>query len=340
MRDVREPAPKGLFGVRRAYPGAAVHTPWERMLLWRPVVDLDRSAAKCVFLAGLARSGTTWLAGVINYRNDFRHINEPFNPWRGRNCDAFHYGLYLRPEESGEAYAGPAKRLITGAEGFNYMTHHYNRRVFCSRRMIKEVRANLWLKWLHERFPEMPIVLLLRHPIATVNSRMKRGNTNYFARLFDEPDLIHDHLLPFRDEMERLRGGSDFEQRIFSWCVDHYVPLRQCRPGDLHLAYYEHFSESPESELEALFRYFGVTYGDDVYSFVKRPSPVTRKDAAIKTGKSVVAQWQNEISGEDIAKALRILGLFGLDKIYSDGPMPDPAAAQALLAQDRRSGEL
>jgi hypothetical protein len=285
-------------------------------------------------LAGIARSGTTWLASVLNYRNDFRHINEPFNPWRGRHVDAFLYGRYLRPDESGSEYVDPARRLITGAEGFNYVTHHYNRRIFCMRRMIKEVRANLWLKWLHETFPGMPIVLLLRHPIATVNSRMKRGNTNYFARLFDEPELIEDHLLPFRDEMERLRDASDFEQRIFSWCVDHYVPLRQCRPGDLHLAYYEHFSETPETEIDALFKYVAVKYGDDIYSFVKRPSPVTFKDAAIKTGKSVVALWREEISAEDVAKAIRILALFGLDRLYDDGPMPDPKAAEALLAAD------
>jgi hypothetical protein len=334
MSDATKPAPKGLFGVRRRYPGAAVHSLRDRILLWRPVFDFDRSARSCVFLAGLARSGTTWLASVINYHNDFRHINEPFNPWRGGVSDAFLYGLYLRPDESADKYVLPARRLITGAQGFNYMTHHYNRRVFCTRRMIKEVRANLWLKWLHERFPEMPIALLLRHPIATVNSRMKRGNTNYFARLFDEPELIQDHLLPFRDEMERLRGASEFEQRIFSWCVDHYVPLRQCRPGDLHLAYYEHFSETPETEIDALFKYFGVAYGDDVLTFIKRPSAVTRKDAAIKTGKSVVALWREEIPAEDIAKALRILAFFGLDRVYGEGAMPDPKAAEAILASD------
>ena len=333
MPDANTPASKGLFHVHRPYPGAAVHAAWERFLLWRPIVDLDRSPRSCIFLAGIARSGTTWLASVLNYHNDFRHINEPFNPWRGRNCDAFLYGRYLRPEESAKAYVEPARRLITGAEGFNYVTHHYNRRVFCSRRMIKEVRANLWLKWLHEHFPGMPIVLLLRHPIATVNSRIKRGNSNYFARLFDEPELIEDHLRPFLDEMNRLRDASDFEQRIFSWCVDHYVPLRQCRPGDLHLAYYEHFSESPEAEVDSLFKYVAVKHGDD-YSFVKRPSPVARKDAAIITGKSVVGLWREEISAVDVAKAMRILALFGLDRIYDEGPMPDPKAAEAMLASD------
>lgn len=332
MPDATKPAMNSPFHVRRRYPGAAVHSVWERLLLWRPVVDLNRSPAACIFLAGLARSGTTWLASALNYRNDFRHINEPFTPWRGRHVEAFLYARYLRPEESGSEYVDPARRLITGAEGFNYVTHHYNRRVFISRRMIKEVRANLWLKWLHGRFPEMPIVLLLRHPIATVNSRMKRGNSNYFARLFDEPELIADHLTPFRDEMERLRGASDFEQRIFSWCVDHYVPLRQCSPGDLHLTYYEHFAETPETEIASLFKYVNVEYGDDVFSFVKRPSAVARKDAAINTGKSVVAQWREEISAQDIAKAMRILALFGLEKLYNEGPMPDPSAAEALLA--------
>src|SRR5450755_3715811 len=115
MPDATKPTPEGLFRVRRRYPGAAVHSLRERILLWRPVIDLDRSARSCVFLAGLARSGTTWLASVINYHKDFRHINEPFNPWRGGVSDAFLYGLYLRPDESADKYVLPARRLVTGA---------------------------------------------------------------------------------------------------------------------------------------------------------------------------------------------------------------------------------
>ena len=64
MPDATKPTPEGLFRVRRRYPGAAVHSLRERILLWRPVIDLDRSARSCVFLAGLARSGTTWLAKI------------------------------------------------------------------------------------------------------------------------------------------------------------------------------------------------------------------------------------------------------------------------------------
>src|SRR5580700_4231757 len=138
MPDAKKADSDSLFRVRRRYPGAAVHSAWERLLLWRPIVDLDRSVEKAIFLAGLARSGTTWLSRTLNYRNDFRHINEPFTPWRFRNCDAFPLALYLRPDDTSPKYVEPARRLITGEEGFNYMTHHYNRRVFCSRRMIKE----------------------------------------------------------------------------------------------------------------------------------------------------------------------------------------------------------
>ena len=121
MPDAKKADSDSVFRVRRRYPGAAVHSVWERMLLWRPVVDLDRSVEKCTFLAGLARSGTTWLSRTLNYRNDFRHINEPFTPWRFRNCDAFPLALYLRPGDTSPKYVDACRKAAARTAGSWHM---------------------------------------------------------------------------------------------------------------------------------------------------------------------------------------------------------------------------
>ena len=300
---------------------------------WRPVIDYGLGHRNTVFLAGSGRSGTTWVAALINYRGDYRYITEPFNPEHSSFCRDFVYALYLRPDNRSQRYLRPARNLITGRAGFNRKTHQFNKRVLCRRRLIKEVRAHLWLKWLYERFPGLPIILLMRHPCAVALSRTKRKLPNFFAEIFAQRELFEDFLAPFRPQLEAARHASEWEQRIFSWCVQHYVPLHQFRKGEIHLAFYEAFAENPEVEIDRMFSFLGTSYDSQVFDGVRKPSPVTRRGAAILTGESLVARWQTEMPNDRIRRALAILSLFGLDAIYAQDPMPNVDNALAMLKQ-------
>jgi len=282
-------------------------------------------------LAGSGRSGTTWIASLINYKGDYRYITEPFNPEHTPGCESFNYALYLRPENRTDKYLRPARQLITGRAGYNRLTHQFNKRHLCRKRLIKEVRAHLWLKWLHVQFPGLPIILLLRHPCAVVLSRTKRKLPNFFDDLFAQKELFEDFLQPFRHEIEQAGSASDWEQRMFAWCIQHYVPLQQFREGDIHLAFYEHFAENPSAELRRLFSFLGRSYDETIFDTLKRPSPVTRKGAAILTGESLVARWKNEVPESVVRRSFEILSIFGLDKIYSEDAMPNAANALAML---------
>jgi len=41
---------------------------------------VDWAKNDVVFVSGSGRSGTSWLANLCNYRNDFRYLFEPLNP--------------------------------------------------------------------------------------------------------------------------------------------------------------------------------------------------------------------------------------------------------------------
>ncbi len=41
---------------------------------------------------------------------------------------------------------------------------HQNERIFPKFRLVKEITAHLALKWLHDSFPEAPIIFMMRHP--------------------------------------------------------------------------------------------------------------------------------------------------------------------------------
>jgi hypothetical protein len=162
---------------------------------------------------------------------------------------------------------------------------------------------------------------------------MRHKIKNHFDDIFTQQELFDDHLAPFRRELEEARSSSEWEQSVFYWCIQQYVPLRQFRRGEIHLAFYENFAEQPKHELDRMFSFLGRSYDDRIFDVLKRPSRLTDKWSAILTGERLVSRWDDKLSDAQRRRSLDILSLFGLDKIYSDDPMPDVANAYAMLQE-------
>lgn len=286
-------------------------------------VDLGGGPEDAVFVAGSGRSGTTWLADILNARREYRMVFEPFYPEKVRECEGFHRRQYLRPSDRHEAYLGPARKILSG-EVRNSWVDRFHRTFVARRRIVKDVRANLMLGWLAKNFPETPIVLILRHPCAVAESQTALGWKDILNETMQQRDLIQDHLGPM--EREILASKDSFERRVFLWCVENYVPLRQIAPGRIHVTFHERLVEDPEPELHRLFDYLGKDFGDDILQKLKIPSPVSREQAI-----GGVDDWRRTVPPESRKRAGEILALFGLDRVYGEGPMPDPDGVRALM---------
>ena len=288
-------------------------------------VDLGQGDYKnSVFLAGSARSGTTWLSEVINDGGGYRYVFEPFNPGRIGAFGHFRSKQYLRPDDGRTEFLEPACLALTGALRDPW-TDRFNKTLVARRRLIKDIRANLLLGWMRANFPGMPIVLLIRHPCAVVASRLALGWRDNLRETMEQEDLVEDFLLPMEGEI--LAAQGDFERHLFLWCVDNYVPLRQFARGEIHLVFYENLLESPEEELQGLFDFLGEGLNDRVYARLARPSPLSRKDAPIPS----VDGWRVRVDACQLQRVGEILALFGLDGVYGEGPMPDPSGAYVLM---------
>lgn len=292
-------------------------------------VDLDPSDRATTFVAGTGRSGTAWAANIVNYDRRARYIFEPFNPYKVPECAGFRYRQYLRPDEAAERYVGPARLIVSGRIANDWIDQ-FNRAIVSRRRVVKEIRANLMLKWLKERFPGIRLIMMFRHPCADAYSRLRLGWQSHLDELLGQDALVADHLAPFVGEMRAAR--TPFEKHVFLWCVENYVPLRQLEQGDAALVFYEHLCTSPEREVEKLFGFLGWPVTDGVYRRLAQPSELTREESAVHGGGDLVEGWRRYVDAEQAARAIDILRLFGLDAIYSlDTSMPDAGAASALL---------
>ena len=286
-------------------------------------LDLGGDQRDSIFLAGSGRSGTTWASDIINYRSEYRYVFEPFYPDRVDLCKGFKPRQYLRPGERSERFVGPARTILTG-EIRNGWTDRFHKRFVARKRLIKDIRANLLLRWIFENFPGMPIILLLRHPCAVIESKIKLGWRPELGVLLEQEELMEDFLAPFEETL--LHARTDFEKHLLIWCVENYVPLRQFAPAEIHISFYENLSEEPRDEVGRLFAFLGKEFDERVLARMKEPSSLSRPESAVLTGRRPSTTWMRQISGAQLDKTAEILALFGLDEIYhAHDPMPNPA---------------
>ena len=297
-------------------------------------LNLDSDPGNSVFLAGSGRSGTTWLSEIINHDNEYRYIFEPFYPDKVAVCKNFRRKQYLRPEDQRKEFLEPARAILSGRVR-SLWTDRFNKKLLVRRRLIKDIRANLLLGWIRPNFPEMPLVLLLRHPCAVTDSRLALGWRDVLDDTLEQASLVEDFLAPFETEIRNAEGA--FERSVFLWCIENYVPLKQLNKEDLLLIFYEDLCMHPEHEVRRLFSFLDKNFDKSVFSSVRRPSRLSRRQDPTTLGRRAVDGWKRSIDPGLVQRTVEILALFGLDRIYEEDPMPDRAAAYVLL--DERAGK-
>ncbi len=77
-------------------------------------------------------------------------------------------------------------------------------------------------------------------------------------------------------------------------------------------------------------RFIGSSYSPDMLNRIRKPSTESRKDTAVVTGSDPVSAWRENVSDEQVKKAVEILQIFGLDQIYNETVLPLVNESEAL----------
>jgi hypothetical protein len=313
-------------------------------------IDLGQDHRSAVFVAGSGRSGTSWLAELINYRNEYHYVFEPFHPLEADSsnpmepglpaCRIFQYHQYLRPASADPRFLTPAGAVLAGKARSRW-TERFNQRLITRRRIVKDVKANLILKWLSVHFPGMPIVFILRHPCAVVASRKTLSWDLHWdlvlSQVLKQADLVEDLMGPFLGLFES--ASTYVEKQVLMWCLDNYVPLKQFMRGQIHVVFYENLITYPKTEIPKLFEFLGKHVDPSVYAAMRAPSLLSDWNSPVLAGASRMNNWLNVLKPSEIDRAMTILAAFGLDAIYSEDAFPNavglddimrPASAMAL----------
>jgi hypothetical protein len=292
-------------------------------------VDLAPDHRCTVLLLGSARSGTTWVGEVIDRHHDHRVVFEPLRADQVQAARVFANGQYLRRADADPRYLAPMTRILTGRMR-NPWADHLNHVVLARRRLVKEIRANMLAPWLVERFPGMPVVLLVRHPLGVAVSRRELGWSDHLDDALGQPLLVQDHLTA--EQEQYLRALADpFARAVAQAGLETLVPLRMTTPNELLAVTYEGLVSEPRVQAERVLRHVGQEPDAELDAALDRPSHLSRADSAVRTGGDRAAAWMSRVDPGDLTRAADVLELLGLNSVYAvDDAYPDQAAFSAL----------
>jgi len=281
---------------------------------------LDLAGEDTTLISGSGRSGTSWLANICNYRNDFRYMFEPLNPDAHKsNCEVESWCL----SESDDSLL--VRRMLAGNLRGRWVDSR-NQCFFAQRRLIKEIRSNLMLGWMQQHFSVLKIVVIIRNPLMVAASRMRLDKLTDGSQWIWKPSLDRllkePHLNALLSSTERALLGQQVGQgvvmeTIADWCINNLVARRLPSSSQLTTVYYEAMTAKPEATIKSLFEHINVRYDPIVLDMVRTPSETARVQRNDATDSNRGPDWAKDLSDKDSKLAMELLEAFDINQLYT-----------------------
>ena len=270
--------------------------------------DLNSDYRNSILVTSSGRSGSTWLAEIVNYKNEYRMIFEPFRRDRSPIAKDIRFGLYLDPAMGSAPQASAIEAILRGRVRTPW-SEQRNRRL-ARRRIIKDIRTTNLVPWITANFPALPIVYLVRHPFAVARSWARLGWRDFTHEFTSQHSLMErlSHLRPVIDET--IDDGSVFDRHVLRWCLENHLPVHDLASDEVHLVFYEDLVRDPASEVSRLFAYLHKEFEPRVLERLAEPSATTFADES------------SEPVEHGTERATEILAAFGLDRLYGADATP------------------
>lgn len=299
-----------------------------RVRIFRSIFfDLNTDVNKSNLICGSGRSGTTWLGELINYKNEYRTIFEPFHKNRVRAWEAFGHRFYFPVNDESKELFDACENILSGKLRDKWSSTH-NTKFIANSRIVKEISINNILPYIHKHFPKLKIIYIYRNPFFVANSRLRLNwhlevdqtvvtDINVFLK---QKELMDDYLYPFED-LFKDTSLSYFEKEIIFWCCENYIPLNQMKESDYFIkTSYESLLNDSEEELRRIFWFLGKDFDTSILERINMPS--------ITVGRQIGKRWKKSTSyvesgictQNELKKAKWILDRFDLSKHFS---LPD-----------------
>lgn len=311
-----------------------------------------------IVIAGSGRSGTTWVLDAIAKPNGLRTVFEPLHPTAIPEIGAHAYrylsgdmvapelaaflenvfdGSFrsvwsdyrVRPDQLRPHLSGflDRKQISTFLRRWTTLIkqfRRYHRTLDNPDVVVKFIRANLMLDWMHKTFNPR-ILFLMRHPGAVVESRLRLGGDDWDPyQLLDryKRDLPASGEYATRYAHVLSRSLSPAQALATIWCIENQIPFEQAHLNGYLVVSYETLLKDPETEWSRILQGLGLNNapGQDL---IKKPSQQSSSQWKGQTyGESNYNRWLERIGEKDLREVDEILKELGVSVYDAHDPYP------------------
>lgn len=284
-----------------------------------------------IWLIGEGRSGTTWLANMINADGRLLERFEPFHPHENPRFKDYPLMAYCRPGTRDDTLETELSQVFRARYVDPWVDQAQPLRLTYRGILVKDVFASLIARWTVERIAGIKPILLMRNPFAVARSKLAHDEWIWIrdvAAFLNDRDLVADHLADKTAALQPLVGGASlFLTHIASWAVVHHVLLRQFARGDIHVVFYEDAVARPAEVAEGIERFLGQKGLAEAMTRSGEPSAnrVSLAHEVARARLDPYGDWCKGLDGSEREAGTALLAAFGLENIYGPDGRPDHA---------------
>ena len=290
------------------------------------LVFMDISSTRnTVTLLSSGRSGSTWLASILQCLPQTRIIFEPFHPNKGiHELTAYRY-TYVPVAANPPELSDTLKTVISGNRR-SFWTEKLNRpgQFVYRRRLLKLVRANMLFPWLSTHFPKFHYVYLVRHPGAVILSQLQRGWQLSSRRLLNQG--VPSEVMDLRVFDEFGWPDEGFLSNLIFWAIENKLALKYAQKIGALIVHYENLCVTPLTEIQRIAEFLDVKFSADIYDAIHQSSWSSDVSVASLSVNEKISKWSESVSEKELDMIGNVLAACGLNTIYGRGPMPTQAS--------------
>jgi hypothetical protein len=310
-----------------------------------------------ILVTGITRSGTTWVASMLNASRRLVYVNEPLNPKHPPGgspgvlrADVSHRYQYICADNEHE-YLGAYRDLIKlryhlGAElkrnrrpndiarAFRHLALFARGRLGGRRLMIADPFAAFSAEWFARRLG-FQVVVVVRHPVAVVGSRKRLGWKFDLSELLAQPLLLRDRLMPIAggwpDALRWCDGIVDGGAQLWRLVYEAVEQQRHEYPAMI-LVKHEQLSIDPLGGFEQLYQQLGLSLDqraqDAISDATSAENPtqhsVGDRHAVKLDSRANLGSWRDRLTPEEVGRVLEVSGPL-VHRLYPDWPLSSPS---------------
>jgi Sulfotransferase family len=283
----------------------------------------------------MTRTGTTWLATMLDASGAVVHINEPLNPQHPPGgspgilavAPVRHRFQYICSDNEREYLAAYRELLRLRYHPWRELRRNHapsdlprllrslvsfeRGRLLGKRPLVADPFAVFSAEWFARRLG-CRVVVAVRHPAAVVSSRKRLGWEFDFRQLLDQPLLMRDHLSSSRGELEAMlgRGGDVVGQGSYLWREIYGSLVELQRRPELLIVRHEDLSLDPVGQFERLYRALDLRFTSRVRNAIERSSmagnaselSVRHPHRVRLDSRANLDNWRRRLEAEEVAR--------------------------------------